>query len=253
MLKSRISMTVIAGVVFCGIQAEAGLFKNVRYALGYTGFGQRLQRNAVSDGWTYDFAQTFNDKEYDFGNSELNLTGSMEGSFNFSRRGIPEVEFNLSTPAGLSYDFLATDGPNRFTIDDGFLDIEQKIIFNQFGGYDIELQVTNRGTLVYDNAELASKSISFDVGPINVHGQWLVDVFNLTVGRWLGFSLPGGGLDQLALGWDSLFSSQVDQILAMAETSEDLAPAGITIAAVPEPLTMLLMAMGGGLVLGRRI
>lgn len=244
---------LVAGALLCGaVQAQAGLFKNVRYALGYAGFNQQLQRNVVADGWTYNYGQTFNNQEYDFGNSELTLTGTVDGSFNFTRRGIPEVELNLSTPNGLAYTYESTDGPNKFSIDDGFFNIDQKISFNEFGGYDIELTVTNRGTLVFDGATQTSTPINYDIGPVNIHGQWLVDVFNLTIGEALGFSLPGGGLDQITLGWDSMLEQQMQQIMDTAKAQEARAAAGTTIIAIPEPMTISLLIVGAGMLLRRK-
>jgi hypothetical protein len=234
------------------IQAQAGLFKDIRYAVGYAGFSQQLQRNIIGDGWTYNYGQTFNDKEYDFGNSELILNGTMNGSFNFTRRGIPEAELNLSTPNGLAYTYESTDGPNKFSIDDGFFNIDQKISINEFGGYDIQLTVTNRGTLVYDGATQTSTPINYDIGPINVHGQWLVDVFNLTIGEALGFSLPGGGLDQITLGWDTLLEQQMQQIMDTAKAQDARAAAGMTITAIPEPMTLSLLVVGAGMLLRRK-
>jgi hypothetical protein len=252
MLKKSIVGWVVVGVVAIGsLQAQASeRFDNFRYAMGIAGFGQQLTRNVVADGWTYDFGQTFSNTEYDFGNAELTLNGTMVGQAVISNRGIPEIELNLSTPTGIFYDLLATDGPNKLTIDNGFFNVEQKIIINQYGGYNIQMRVTNQGTLVCGDS-CDETALNFDIGPIDVNGHWLVDVVNLTLGQWCGFTLPGGGLDQIVLGWEQLMQDQMAQVAGSVESNPQV-PAGITVAAVPEPVCLSLLVLGAGIMVGRR-
>jgi len=250
MLKNRVMSLVIFGVVLTfSLQADAGLFEDFRYGLGLAGFSQQLTRNVVADGWTLDFAQVFSNKEYDFGNSQLVLNGSLQGQLVYSQRGIPEVEFNISSPSdGIAYTYEACDGPHKLTVDDGFFFINQEIMFNKFGGYDITFNLSNQGTLVSDDPNATPQSLDFEIGPINVHGQWVIDLINLTLGQRFGFTLPGGGISELILGWDPTLPAE--EVLAEFEQAQ--AADGITFTPVPEPATLGLAALGLGLLARRR-
>jgi hypothetical protein len=253
MLRKTLTGWVVAlgAVLIMTVQARADFFEDFTIAMNRAGFAQGINYNYIAGGWTYEFYQYFNDKEYDFGNSELTLNGALRGEVNYTTRGIPEIEFNLSTPSGLTYDYLATDGVNKFTIDNGYLNIDQKISINKYGGYNIELKIDNIAKLVSDSPEGGELDLTKTIGPINIHGHWLVDVVNLTFGRWCGFMLPGGGLDQLALDWNGLLDNQISDAIAEMKAAEN-APAAGKLMMVPEPISMLLLVIGGGMIVGRR-
>jgi hypothetical protein len=266
MFRSKKTMALILGVLgLVSVEADASLFTNFRYAMGYLGFQQQLSRNLLGDGWTYNFSQNFLDKEYDFGNAEVTLNGFLKGTVDITNRGIPEVEFDLNTPLGspITYDFLATDGPHKLTVTNGTFGIQQKIILNAWGGYDIQLRVQNRGLLVSDDPNAEAVPLDYDIGPIDVHGQWLVDLVNLTLGKALGFTLPGGSIDQVMAAFNQAIGDGFTQAINEMNnqiTNQDLslplplepamAPAGFTL--VPEPATLALLTLGSGLVLRRR-
>jgi hypothetical protein len=244
-------VVMLGAVLVTTLQARADFFDNFTVAMKRAGFSQGLEYSYLNKGWTYSYAQYFSDTEYDFGNAEVTLNGTLSGDIGYSTRGIPEVEINMSTPSGLTYDYLYTDGVNKYTIDDGYMNIDQKIIINKYGGYDIELSIDNVATLVNDSEGGGEVDLDYSTGPISIHGNWLVDVVNLTLGQWCGFTLPGGGLTELALKWDELMQQQIDQAITDSESGEDITAAG-KFAAVPEPVSMILLVVGGGMIVGRR-
>lgn len=259
---NRILAFVVTMIALSSVQADAGLFRNVRYALGYAGFQQQLTRDYIGDGWTFDFGTNWVNKEFNFGNEQLTLSGPIGGSVSITQRGIPQIKFNLNTPNGIAYNFFATDGPQRFTVDNGAFSIQQQIIVNQYGGYDVQLRVRNRGTLVSEGPNgTVSAPLDYDIGPIDIHGHWLVDLVNLTLGRAFDFTLPGGSIDQVVAAMNQAIngtlSDAVDQLQSQITAAKvDLAtlppaPAGAIIV-VPEPASLGLLILGAGLIRRRR-
>lgn len=238
--RSTIVLLLIAVVILgSGPAVQGDVIKDVLYGLGYTGFSTDIQYDYLQDGWTFDTIRTFEDYEFDFGNVELNVTGVVEGSASFSQRGIPEVELSLHTPGLIVFDLVEYDGINKVEVNDGILNVDQDIKINKYGFYDIQMHIWGRGDLVSEGPLAGTQPFDFDLGPIDVRGHWLVDVVNLTLGRAFGFVLPGGAADQIVMGYFDQ-AELADQILA----GVDAAPAGIAIAQVPEPATMLVLVMG---------
>jgi len=247
MLSKRvlvIGMLGVAGMV--SHDAKAGWFDYIRYGMGAAGFQQQLKHDVFRDGWVYNFGQTFNNKTYDLGNAELTLSGSLFGEFSFSRRGIDEVEFTLGTgDNGLAYTYEYFDGLNKVTVDDGFLFIDEDIKINKYGFYDLQLNVSNRGTVVDENGN--ETPLDFDIGPINMHGHWVIDLINLTLGDALGFQLPGGASDQIVAGWFQAAELGLEQAAAKAAANQE-----VGVYTVPEPATLAMLLAGMGLVVIRR-
>jgi len=259
--EKRVLGLIFSLTVLVAVDAQAGFIKNLRYGLGAAGFQQQLIKDNLQDGWVLEFNQTFNDKHYDFGNSELTLLGgNMNGYFSIGHRGIPEVEFSINSTT-IPYTFEYWDGLHKFTVDNGVFDIDSDIKINKYGFYDVQLNVVNRGTLVCDDPNIPPISLDYNVGPINVQGQWLVDLVNLTLGKAFGFVLPGGMSDQLAINPFAMSSSELTKSLKgiqqnlVQELGLDVtAPAGITITnVVPEPVSLLFLLTGlAGLMIRRR-
>ncbi len=234
MLKKRIKTLVLLSVILPAANAEAGIVDSIRMGMGAMGFATRVQRDILSDGWKMSFGQNFVNKEYDFGNSQLTVNGLLSGDFSISKRGLDELEFNLDSGNGLTFDFLEFDGVNKMEVKNGIADISQKLTINKYGFYNLELSGTLRGTLVSDDPLSLDKPLDMDIGPINIHGHWLVDVINAIFGKKV---LPGGMADNMVMGW----SAEKHMILDNASAPS---PAGIAIQNVPEPVTILMMLAG---------
>jgi len=245
--RSRSVVPIAAAVLLLASSVTYGtLIKDVLYGLGIAGLNPRVQRDVFQDGWTVDFGSAFNDTKYDFGNVELTLNGALQGSFGFGRRGIDEVAFSLETPGGLTFDLVEFDGINKISIDNGLLNINQNMKINRFGFYDIRMFVTGRGEVVAEGPLAGTQNIDFDIGPIDIHGHWLVDVVNLTLGRAFGFVLPGGAADTIVMG----FIEQADVAGQFVEKANK-SPAGIVL--VPEPATLLILMLGVPLLWWKRL
>lgn len=234
MSKQGIKILVLLSVILPAVSAEAGIVKNIRVGLGVMGFSSQLQKDIFADGWKLNFGQNFVDKEYDFGNSQLTVNGVLSGELSMSKRGIDEIEFNLDSGNGLAFDFLEFDGVNKMQVQNGLADINQKLTINRLGFYNLELTGSIRGTLVSDDPLALNEPLDLDVGPINIHGQWLIDVINAIFGERV---LPGGMADTMVMGWSEKKSIIIDNTSVPS-------PEGMTIQNVPEPVTIIMMLAG---------
>jgi len=240
-MKSRFgSIQVLAGlvVILSTHIARANLVKDVGMGLGIAGLHPQITRDVFQDGWTLDYGTAFYDQTYDFGNVELTLNGALTGQFSIGQWGIDEFEFSLETPGGLAFELVEFIGPDKTQIESGLLDITQDFKINQYGFYDVQLMITGRGELTGDHID-SPQDLSFDVGPIDIHGHWLVDVVNLTLGQAFGFVLPGGGADQIVMGY---FNQADGTEKPLTEAIITAKPAGINL--VPEPGTVLPLLLG---------
>jgi hypothetical protein len=250
------------------VPASASELKDFRYGLGYAlnyaGFTQRLVQDQYpggGTGWTYDLSQVYNNKQYQFGNTTINLNGAVAGTFSISNRGYREVSMDLQTPTPLSYTYEAFVGDRKLHVDNGVFSTNTKIKINEFGIYNIQMQVSNRGTLVDDGSTSYSFPLDYDIGPINFQGQFLIDLINMTLGKEFNFTLPGGAADQIVSALFAVNQQQMQKAIAAYEeqsSAKALAPAGLSIASIgtptptPEPLSLVLMLLGFGYVSRRR-
>jgi hypothetical protein len=247
------------------VQATASDWKDIRggawYALNSAGFQQSLVQDQYGwplkgSGWTYNIGQTYNDKEYKFGNTTINLNGNVTGQFSFINRGYSSVDLSWETPGGLGYTYEAFVGDRKLHIDNGIFNTKAKININEFGMYSIELDVSNRGTLVDDGDVSYSFPLDYDLGPMNFEGQWLIDVINMTLGKQFGFTLPGGAADQIVSALFAVNQQQLQKVLAAYESQiqsgESPIPAGSSFQMVPEPVSLVPMLLGLGSLAARR-
>jgi hypothetical protein len=251
---SKKSAVWIVGAVFVlsTAQASYGSFvENATIGLNLAGFSTSLQRDIYQDGWDYRFSQLFSDKKYDFGNVELTLNGSLVSDFTIGRRGLDEATFSFTTSNPLSFSAIEFDGINRI-VTDGAVSIDGNIKVNQLGFYDLEVnRLAGAATITSEGLIPGTNEFSFTNVPIHIRGHWLVDLVNVTLGDALGFTLPGGMTDigdQVAG-----FMQQYASAKQLMNTSSDVyAPAGLTISAVPEPATILILLLGVPVLCRRR-
>lgn len=164
-------MALAAGVE----SARAELYRDVARGLALLDFQFAGERNVLGDGITVNAGASYNNRTFDFGLAQLNLTGSVSMSAGFTRRGLPGANFSLNS-SGLSYDFIINNGIQDMTASgQAVVDVSANI--NALGFYDKVIQISNRGTFdtdgsVGDN----SGTLDFDVGPINVSGNLYADL-----------------------------------------------------------------------------
>ncbi len=259
MHKKSIILTIIFTISLIPSISNAGIVKKMLYALGATNLQPQIQRDILADGWRLNFGQNYIDREFDFGNAQITLNGPVQGHFSISKRGIDEFEYHIETPTPITFDFLEFDGVNKIQVQDGIAYIKQDFTINKYGFYDIELRGYVRGTLTSDEPLNLNESLDFDIGPINMHGHWLVDLLNLLTAKFSnnGTLLPGGAADTIVLGWyqeNNIQQMIADKIAAKfpdIENEDDSLPQNSDInmpmAPLPEPasLTLMIVALAG--------
>ncbi len=155
---------------------EAGIGQNLIRGMNLADFRFSGEQNPLGDGMTINAVANWNNREFDFGNTELTLTGGLLLSAGYTQRGIPEFEFNMSsfnTP--ISYVLDMDTGFQNLTATGGFLvTVDTKI--NALGFYDQTYHLSNRGTFELDGiAQTTPETLDYDIGPINVSGNVFAD------------------------------------------------------------------------------
>lgn len=215
-------------------QAQGTLIGPAWRGLVIAGFDTQLQRDLFQDGWNFTFAQNFINKEYDFGNTELTISGPIVGGINFGRRGIPEVEIFLQTPAssGLTYSLVSDTGLGHVDIENATFNIDQRLKINALGFYTLELSMEGEGEITSTGPRGDQDNLSFEVGPINLRGHILVDLINAI----LGTNIPGGAPELL------LSDFLVNSDLQVQAQVDDQVPAAAIV--VPEPASLCMLVVG---------
>jgi hypothetical protein len=249
MLEKRICFGVMFIIIaFASLETRADLLEDFRWGLGAAGFKQQINRSYLQNGQSLSFSQDFSDKEYEFGFAEIALTGTLQGEIGYNKRPVPGVELKLKTPnGGITYNYSDIIGGKKYYIENGLINADTEMEINKYGIYDIQLHTTNKATLICDDPNIPSIPLSFETGPINLHGQVLIDLINLIFGREV---LPGGAAYQIP-NFPQLVSQQMEKAVADYYAQADT-PAGLTLSPVPEPATLLFLTLGTTLVLRRR-
>ncbi len=265
-MNKKFNLLIIIALLFAITPAisNASIVKKMLYALGAANLNPQVQRDILADGWRLYFGQNYLDQEFDVGNAQITLNGPIQGHFSISKRAIPEFEYHIETPTPITFDFLEFDGVNKMQVQDGTAYIKQDLIINKYGFYDIQLRVSLRGTLTSDDPLDIDKPLDFDIGPINIHGHWLVDLLNLLTAKFSnnGTLLPGGAADTIVLGWyqeNNIQQLVADEIAAKfpdIENQDETTPTPdaytLTLAPVPEPTTLTLIIFALSAIITKR-
>lgn len=166
----------LAAVVLAGATpAQAGLYKDLARGLALLDYRISGERNILGDGQTFNANAFYNNRRFDFGVAELDLTGTVSMSAGFTRRGVPGADFSLNTGGvPLSYSFKINGAQDVRASGSVLIDIDTDI--NALGFYDQTFQISNRGTFE-TNGLLGSDegTLAFDAGRIEVSGNIFVD------------------------------------------------------------------------------
>ncbi len=193
MIRRRMSVfaSVLTAVVAVN-PAHAGLweelFRGLQLAATPTGTpdGQRFGRlavvpNRLGKGWDIEFDRSFGadgrgrPEVYDLGAAELELSGTVQSTLGFTRR-LFLIGSGDTTINNLNYALRFKSGAQDATLT-GLLNAQGALEVNQFGFYDLSLNVANtNGALTLDGVVVEdSEATNFDIGPINVKGNIFFD------------------------------------------------------------------------------
>ena len=178
MIRHARGLTAVAflAVAWPG-QADAQLLRDTVRGLQLFDVQLSGQRNPLGDGLTINANAFYNNREFDFGLADLTLTGQVNSSFGWTKRGVPTAEFSLNTAnAPLNYNFVFNSGAQDLTVSgDVLINIDTEI--NAMGFYDQNFQISNRGTYSTDGFLVRDDGdIDFDVGPVVLSGNVYIDL-----------------------------------------------------------------------------
>jgi hypothetical protein len=250
-MNRRISM-MLAAAASLALPAQAGLFRDVYYALDLlatpSGFpistsadgtrtnGQRAGRlrivpDVAGRGYTLEFDRTFGRDSrgrpeiLDLGPFELQLSGPTQATLGYTRRGgllTGNAEIQLNN---LNYAITGKTGAQDFQIS-GTLSGQTSLEINRLGFYTLYLDLSNTNSQVLADGVLVDgdTDANFDIGPISLKGNIFVDA--------LGSLLAALGVD--TTGLQQLFpESPLDRIAAAIQQQMSLPGlvAGVTYSA----------------------
>lgn len=253
--------------------------------------GERFGRvgilpNRLGDGYRLEFDRNFGlnnlgrPEVYDLGNLELELRGSIQGTFGFTRRGIPTANGDL-TATNLTYALRGKTGAQDLTLE-GTLNLNQQIEVNPLGFYTVDIDVNNTASrLLADGVAVdGDLDTDWDFGPISIRGNIY---FDAVVGLLNGLGVDTSRVEQIFPDSPiSVINSRISDLLnrdgdvlgelalndsarvsdaalfADADTffsalADDLDAAQVDQPiAVPEPSAIVLLAMGAAALVRRR-
>lgn len=148
--------------------------------------GQRLGRtrivpNILGRGYRFEFDRRFGSDQlgrpeiFNFGNLEVELSGSTSTTAEFTRRGIPTGKLDF-TVTGMNYSIRGLTGLEDVTLS-GTLNVNNQLRVNPLGFYTYTLNVNNTGSTLEANGLAVDglKDTNFDIGPISVKGNIFFD------------------------------------------------------------------------------
>ena len=181
--RKRLTVIAAVAVLVSTAVVQADLWRDVTRGFQLFGYQFSGERNLLGNGWTINASTTYSDRRFNLGFADLRLgTGGLAAPVNFSAgytlRGIPSAEFSWNTgspaqPLGYVLDLDYGFQDTTFT---GSILIDMATNINALGFYDLDLQVSNRGTYTTDGlGGSTSGTLDFDVGPISVSGNVIAD------------------------------------------------------------------------------
>lgn len=251
----------------------------------------RIVPNQPGRGWDLELDRSFGPdsrgrpETLDLGPLELTLDGDTQTTAGFTRRGFLIGNIN-SVASGLNYTLAGKTGAQDVVVS-GTFDAQTNVEINQFGFYNITLAMSNTGSTTTVDGVVAdgTENTDFNIGPINVQGNLFVDA---VVGLLGTLGADTSGLEALSPSSpidrinDAIQEQlRATELVAGATFSPQIGPnapngllAGQTAygppapsfrpnlsasavdgeggAVVPEPSTMVLLALGAGLMAFRR-
>lgn len=127
----------------------------------------------IERGHTIRFDGFWDNRTYNFGFSEITLSGNGNATFGYGLRGIPHLDWQIQTN-NLQYEIQTKNGIEDLRLQ-GVIGGFTKGNVNLIGFYTMTLDYGNRGQLIRDGQQVETIDTSFDLGPINIRGNLVVD------------------------------------------------------------------------------
>jgi len=176
-VRSLILVAAVGSFLAATSWVEAGTIRRVLTGLDAVGFNFAGERNFLSGGYDIAVSRQFNGETLDFGATELTLTGAPVLTFTTADRGLDLMEFSFNTNNNPFNYTLTTDTGNQITTLTGSLLIDATASINQFGFYDVVLDVSSRQTFTDDGRFSNDTTTSdFDIGPVDLRGNIYADL-----------------------------------------------------------------------------
>lgn len=201
MAQLRISLLALA-TLLCSAPALGGLYEDLYRGLGYlatptgspiTGvagggmangnrFGRlRILPNEFGEGYRLELDRTFGGdtrgrpEVLDIGNLELELSGAMAATIQYTGRGIQTVNADIFAN-NLSYSLRDKFGFQDFEVR-GTLSVNHQLEVSRLGFYYLDLEISNvNASLISDGLIVDGPTdADFDIGPISIRGNVFVD------------------------------------------------------------------------------
>lgn len=193
---------LVTAALFCSTPALGGLFEDLYRGLdifatpsgsplqGLPGGGRangarfgrlRIVPNEFGQGFRLELDRTFGvdsrgrPETFDFGNFELQISGPVQSTLQFTRRGI--LTGNAEVFANnLAYSLRGKSGGQDIELR-GLLNISQQLEVNRLGFYSLNLQIDNTNSSLVAEGLIADgdRDTDFDLGPISIRGNVFFD------------------------------------------------------------------------------
>lgn len=150
-------------------------------ARGFEAFGYQFngQRNIFGDGWDINMTAVYpNQRDFNFGVADLKIgPGISNIKMGYTLLGGPQAHFSWDTGGmALPYTFKINNGIQDYTAT-GNLAANVSTNINLLGFYDMQVQISNRGTWQTNGfTDNSNGPISSDIGPINISGNIYADL-----------------------------------------------------------------------------
>lgn len=264
---------VILGFFFsAGVQARAGLANDVATGLWFAGFDVIGSPNPLSGGADLLITRQFSGNVFDFGATELTLSGPVSLQVSSGGRVIPQFDVDLSTAvnsrspvAPMSYSLVTDWGPQLTSVSGSTL-IDASVSINALGFYDITVTSSTRRTVQRDGIIVDETTVDSDLGPLTLSGNVFLDALEAVTdplfeqaGRENPFEILSKRLIELDAGAAGLLSeitSEADPVgleRIMGTLDSGISPGGVAGSVVPEPPVLILLLLGLPVVIHRGI
>lgn len=175
--RRMIRMCIVAVSLLVPAAAHAQMYTDIARGLYLAGFAPNVQRDPLTKGINATYSRAFFNNSLNYGVSTLTLTGGMTVQGSVAKRPFPGASFGIkstSDPKGgavpLTYTLTIPRAAEQITVS-GNVTFNTSAKVDQTGYYSIVTNIENRGTVTTTGAVASTNNIDFNVGPISQTGN----------------------------------------------------------------------------------